>query len=279
MSAPPPVVCLVPLDTIVVTGKDRRSWLNGLVTCDLAKMDRGAFGFAVSKVGRVLTDVLVLAEGERLLVGVAEGLGASLVEELDKFLVMEDAEVRDATREHAWLVAHGDVPALASLGVGVSATLALGPDGGGAACVPRAEADALAQKLGAVSLEAFRAARVVRGVPTFGVDYDDKTYPQETSIDRRAVSFTKGCYLGQEVVCRLEMRGHVHRKLVQLALAGGPPAPGTPVRHGEADVGRVTSACAAGDGALALAMVKHAESAPGTRVVVDGREAEVRALA
>lgn len=279
MSALPPVVSLVSLDTIVVTGKDRRTWLNGLVTCDLAKLDRGAYGFAVSKVGRVLTDVVVLPEGDRLLVGVGPRLAAGLVDELDKFLVMEDAEVRDATSEHAWLVAHGDVPGLFTLGVGASAPLALGPDGGGAACVPRGDGESLARALDAVSPEAFRAARVLRGVPTFGVDYDDKTYPQETSIDRRAVSFTKGCYLGQEVVCRLEMRGHVHRKLVQLALEGAPPPRGTSVRHADADVGQITSSAPGADGALALAMVKHAQTTEGTELEVDGRRAVVHALA
>ena len=68
--------------------------------------------------------------------------------------------------------------------------------------------------------EGWEALRLERGVPRFGPDFDDKTYPQEASLEKAAVSFDKGCYLGQEVVCMLEMRGHVKRKLVSIVLDG-----------------------------------------------------------
>ncbi len=273
MSALPPVVCLTSLDTLVVTGDDRVSWLNGLVTCDLLRMDRGAYGFAVSKVGRVLSDVVVVADGDRLVVGVAEGRGGALAEELGRFLVMEDAELADETAGLAWLLAHGDVPGL--LALPASAPMALGPDGGGAACVPRARAAAVAEELGGVSLAEFSAARIRRGVPTFGVDFSEKTYPQETGVAARAVSFSKGCYLGQEVVCRLEMRGRVHRKLVHLVLEGEAPAVGAAVRSGDADVGEITSTAPIDGASHALAMVKSTHAEPGGCLFVDGRAAEV----
>ena len=67
---------------------------------------------------------------------------------------------------------------------------------------------------------AWEALRIERAIPRFGVEFDATTYPQEAALEKRAVSFAKGCYLGQEVVCMLEMRGHVKRKLVPLSRVG-----------------------------------------------------------
>ena len=78
--------------------------------------------------------------------------------------------------------------------------------------------------------EGWDVVRVRAAVPRFGVDFDETTYPQEAALETRAVSFQKGCYLGQEIVCMLEMRGHVKRKLVSLAVAvSEPPLPHAPV--------------------------------------------------
>ncbi len=93
----------------------------------------------------------------------------------------------------------------------------------------------------------WEALRLERAVPSFGVDFDEKTYPQEAALEKVAVSFDKGCYLGQEVVCMLELRGHVKRKLAALVLdaegSGLPPSRGAPVNDGQGGtVGEVTSA-------------------------------------
>ena len=95
----------------------------------------------------------------------------------------------------------------------------------------------------------WEALRLERGVPRFGVDFDDKMYPQEAALEKAAVSFDKGCYLGQEVVCMLEMRGHVKRKLASVVVdddgptGDGLPARGAPVTdEAGATVGEVTSA-------------------------------------
>src|SRR5262249_30258701 len=82
---------------------------------------------------------------------------------------------------------------------------------------------------GAVGDEsAWEALRIEQGVPRFRHDFDESTYPQEASLEKRAVSFDKGCYLGQEVVCMLELRGQVKRKLVPVTLSASIPK-GTPV--------------------------------------------------
>ncbi len=274
--------------TLVVTGSDRLRWLNGLVTCNLAPLTagQGAYGLATSKVGRILADVFVVVTDDRLLVGCPADRAAPLREALDGYLIMEDAEIDDVSSAWAWLALHGpDAPARASavasqLGGHAAPVFVL--DAGDAVllvpsgAVAAAEAALAAAGVPTLSAAAWDERRIALGVARFGVDFDDKTYPQEASLEKRAVSFQKGCYLGQEVICRLEMRGHVHRRLARLTL-DAPPAPGDAVTSeaGES-VGAVTSATSLGDGrATALAMVKYAHSEPGTVLQVGGHAARV----
>jgi hypothetical protein len=120
------------------------------------------------------------------------------------------------------------------------------------------------------------AIRVRRFLPRFGVDFGEKNYPQEAALEKIAVSFSKGCYLGQEVVCRLEMRGHVIKKIVPVRIAGDPPLRGAEVRSAEGKVlGTVSSAVPNDGGAVGLAMVRIDFAEPGTKLDVGGREATV----
>ena len=284
-----------PLGTLVVTGPDRLTWLNGLVTCNLAPLrpGQGAYGLATSKVGRILADVLVVVGEDRLLVSCPRARLAPLAASLENYLVMEDAELADDGERHAWYSLHGPAAADAARAARaeqadwwVSALDRTGL-GGAAMVVPRAASAEVEGRLRAVGVEIgadgdWEELRLLRGLPAFGVDFDEKTYPQEASLERRAVSFQKGCYLGQEVVCRLEMRGHVHRKLVSIVLAGAAAPPvGAELRAdtGEA-VGAVTSARASErlGRAVALGMVKFAFSDAGTRLSVGGAEGQVVAM-
>ena len=164
--------------------------------------------------------------------------------------MMEDAAHADASDEFAWVFVHGpraaelarDVPAVHGGYGGAVDTTGLG---GGVIVVPAANADGLGATTwsseGRVegSREDWEALRVERFLPRFGVDFGEKNYPQEASLEKIAVSFSKGCYLGQEVVCRLEMRGHVIKKLVPVRLdRGEPPAPGAEVQLGRGQDGR-----------------------------------------
>jgi folate-binding protein YgfZ len=116
-------------------------------------------------------------------------------------------------------------------------------------------------------------------VARFGEDFDDTTYPQEASLEKVAVSFEKGCYLGQEVVCMLQMRGHVKRKLVPVVMeANVSPLPGAAVTdESGVAVGEITSVVASPTlgRPVGLAMVKRAQAQPGNHVVVGGARAEV----
>jgi tRNA-modifying protein YgfZ len=281
------------LGTLVARGEDRLSWLNGLVTCDLGPLatpGRGAYGLATSKVGRVVSDLVVVSAADRLFIALPRAREAPVAEAFERYLVMEDAELERAGEHHAWLLMHGEGAASIAPDVaGRAGAIAWAPvdmtGRGGAALVLDAGAiGAALEALKGAGVEpgdeaSWDALRQAWGVPRFGVDFDEKTYPQEAGLERLAVSFKKGCYLGQEVVCRLEMRGHVHRRLVSLALGGADlPERGAPVSaaSGEA-VGAVTSAARGGASgeAKALAMVKYAHAETGMTLSVGGVAAKV----
>jgi folate-binding protein YgfZ len=118
---------------------------------------------------------------------------------------------------------------------------------------------------------AYERARIEAGVPRMGVDIDERTIPQEAGLERDAVSFTKGCFVGQELVCRIDTRGHVNRFLRRVRGTG--LRAGAEVRLDGRAVGHVTSAA----GEVALAMLRR-EAEPGARVEVDGRDATVEAI-
>ena len=121
-----------------------------------------------------------------------------------------------------------------------------------------------------VSEAAAEVVRVERGRPRYGLDLDDSVIPQEAGLNERAVSFTKGCYVGQETVARLHYRGKPNRHLRGLRLSE-PVAPGEPLRLGEREVGRVgSSVLSPAHGPIALAIVRREASPGDTLAVGDG---------
>jgi folate-binding protein YgfZ len=287
------------LATLIVTGNDRISWLNGLLTCDLLKPQpspaAAVYGLVVGRNGRVLADATAVFDepGARLLLAVPRLAVEAVRKHLDHYLVMEDAEVAPDSEAFAVWAVHGP-RSLAALDAARAAGAlggALDPTGLGGAIllVPRGVgtvADAALREhavLGDAS--GWEALRLERAVPSFGADFDDKTYPQEAALEKVAVSFEKGCYLGQEVVCMLEMRGHVKRKLVPLVIesdaaagTGSAPPRGAVVTDTEgAPVGEVTSAALSPTlgKPVALAMLKRAAAVPGERVMLGGSGASV----
>ena len=282
------------LAVFVVTGADRLSWLNGMLTCDLATRKPGdaVYGLAVAQKGRILSDVIVVVDVDRVLLAVARMTTAPLAESLERYLMMEDALVTPAFETFGVWHVHGPESAAvleaarAAGGVGG----ALDRTGLGGAfiladhdkrlLVERSIESAIASASGAMGDDAgWNALRLERGVPRFGADFDASTYPQEASLEKVAVSFSKGCYLGQEVVCMLEMRGHVKRKLMSLALlGGGVPARGAIVKDDSgAPVGEVTSASESPSlgSPVALAMLKFAQAEAGKELLVGDQRARV----
>jgi folate-binding protein YgfZ len=285
---------LLSRETIVVTGRDRVVWLNGLLTCDLVKRPDGEarYGLFVARNGRVLADALVVVDDARVLVAVPGAEVEPLREHLEHYLVMEDAE--PTLTPHAfqpWAVhgpRSGDLLAAArrvgAVGGGLDRTglggaLVFAP-GERASDVRLALEEALASVGGCVGDETgWSALRLERAVPEFGVDFDQRTYPQEARLEKVAVSFDKGCYLGQEVICMLEMRGQVRRTLAPLVIADGPvPSPGAGVTDDDGTVaGEVTSAALSPTLGVpvAFAMLKRSHSEAERTLHVAGARARV----
>ena len=128
-------------------------------------------------------------------------------------------------------------------------------------------------------IEVAETLRIEQGVPRFGVDFGPSTYPQEAGLEARAVSFDKGCYLGQEVVCMLQLRGHVKRKLVPVSFEDGVAAPGASVVSADGQaLGQLTTIGPSPTLGkhVGLAMVKIAFAAPGTELRIGDAKAFVR---
>jgi folate-binding protein YgfZ len=201
-------------------------------------------------------------------------------------LVMEDAELEDVSAELALVTLVG--PNATALARGV-ASAAGRPDGeverpglGGAALlVARQELEntvAALQTAGAVRPDPveWQRIRLARRVAVFGADYGPGDNPHEAGLDRAAVSWSKGCYLGQEVVFMQDARGKLKRRLVPLSVPAGLPPVGAELR-GSADevVGEVTSVAPRDGGAVAFARVKAPHFETGTQLVAAGFPAEV----
>jgi len=272
-----------------VEGDDARSWLNGVVTQDLREPHGQTLRHAlfVDVRGRVLADASVIehASGAFDLLIPAE-VASALLESLDQRIVMEDVEL--SLSELAVFTAQGPVAAsMASASRGIAHDR-LGRGGFDLLC-PRSEASAWAETLAreaealggaSISADAYERARIRALRPRFGVDYGPDCYPQEAGLEGSAVSFEKGCYVGQEAVHMLQVRGRPPRRLVGLTIEGALPAPGAEVMDSDGKrVGTLTSVTSDGEGhALALAMLKRAAAEADDALRVDAREARRIAL-
>jgi folate-binding protein YgfZ len=276
----PPEPVLVVLQnargTLRVTGPEAKTWLNGLVTCDVLRVaeSRGAFGLALNKQGKIQSEVEVVATPEGLLVGVSAGVDKKLAEALDKFLVMEDAELSVMSAAYLWADFHGLgagplAESAARACAGYAAVMAFTPAGGATVVFERdalLELERFVARMPTLRLASdadWQAFRIEQGLGCFGVDFSDTDNPHEAALDRRAVSWSKGCYLGQEVVCMQDMRGRLKRRLVALCVETTElPAAGAKVTSGARGnaetVGEVTSAALSPltGKAVALARVK-----------------------
>jgi hypothetical protein len=266
------------LAAAVVRGNDRVAWLNGMLTCDVTRAASGVamYGLAVTQKGRVIADVIVIAEAAALRLVVPRAVLGELIATLERYIIMEDAEV----------AATGDVVALAcgprAATIGGAGVLSAAFDElgfGGSVLLFEGDAAASAVDVARGSLEWYDALRVELGVPRFGVDFDQTTYPQEALLERRAVSFDKGCYIGQEVVFMLEVRGRVKRKLAKITIdAQVVPAPGTEVCDASGvAVGTLTSVARGpiSGAVVGLAMVKIDRAGVDTELVIGGASARV----
>jgi len=261
---------------ITVRGDDRLTWLNGVVTADLRPLpaQHGMYTAIVAVKGKLLGDAFVHRADDALRVVVPAAQREALMAHFERFIVMEDVAL-EATPERVFTVQGPAALAATEAWAGRSTADRLGR-GGVDVLVDEGGDAPSADGVTPVSREAFDAASVAQGRPRWGADFGLDNYVQEAAITERAVSFQKGCYLGQEVVCRLEMRGHVQRQLASLTQAGKIPEVGAEVTVEGKVVGRVTGTAPPMDGGPArlLAMVKYAVLEKRPSLEIDGAPAD-----
>ena len=228
---------------LAITGADRSTWLQGLVTNDVAALAPGEARYAayLTPQGRMITDMVVVARADRLLLNVPAPLALSLRDRLDGLIFAEDAQVLDQSGTlDVWT-------AIAPSDSAHPSTLPGDQSGGALADVIVSTGEPHGFAYPEISFDTFEVVRIERGIPRFLVDMTEETIPLEAGIEDRAISFTKGCYVGQEVIVRVTHRGggRVAKKLVRwkaVPSAAVVPLPGSRILSVDKDIGRVTSA-------------------------------------
>jgi folate-binding protein YgfZ len=283
---------------ILVTGGDRLRWLNGMVSNAVQALPEGQgnYSFLLSVQGRIQGDCYVYRRGADLLLDTSLDQVPALIRHLDHFIIMDDVELADVSRQWTALSLAGPQAAqtLATLGYAPSdsplenrrmSSLTVGEVAcvlieAGRVPVPRYELWFAPEHVLAVwetlqaagakpcGWEAMEALRVLEGTPLYGVDLNDRDLPQETG-QTRALNFSKGCYLGQEIVERIRSRGKVNRQFRQFELHGVQPNTlPADLTSKDQSVGRVTSTAS-----LASAGLPNVTALGFIRVeVVEGKE-------
>ena len=282
---------------IVVSGAEAAEYLQGQLTNDVEALEpgEGCYAALLDRKGHMQADMRVLrpGPGPELWIDTEPETLAATRRHLETYKIGREVEIEDATESRALLsligpaaVSIADAPSpplhgsAAAVVSGVEC-LVVGTEDGIDLFVPAAEAGRLRDGLiaaGAVEVDpaAAEILRIESGRPRYGAEMSSSTMPAEAGIVEAAVSFTKGCYIGQEPVARLHHRGRPNRHLRGLRL-DAPAAPGDALRLGDKEVGAVGSFCVSpAQGPIALAIVRR-EAEPGAELAVgeDGVTARV----
>lgn len=252
-----------------LSGKDRVRWLNGMITNKVRDLPagEGVYAFVLNPQGHILGDLYAYNRGESLLIDTDQSQQEKLLGIFRRYIIMDKVELAEVGEELAAIAIAGpkvravlkaagfeakELEPLQFVDVSwrnVALTIARSDNSAVESyeiwAAPEAVAavrDALAQAGAApVSTATWELLRVACGIPRYGQDIRERDLPQETD-QLRALNFTKGCYIGQEIVERIRSRGNVHRKFSGFEVQGALPDPGTKIEAGGKDVGEVTSA-------------------------------------
>ncbi len=266
-------------------GSDRVPFLQGMLTNDVQSLAVGEQTYAalLTTKGSMVCDVRVLKRESDILLELEAGLAPKAKATLEKYIISEDVELSDVSGDFGLLAVAGpqaDALLAQSFGKDVSV---LRDDVLGATArrllIPKDRLGAIAQQLLSASLgtatrpagmQTYEVVRVQSRVPRYGIDMDEQTIPLEANL-QRAISYTKGCYIGQEVIARVTYRGHVNRLLCGLVLEDHLPQPKTALLRDGKAVGFVTSAVRSFEQNTVTAMgyVHRDSSEPGTQLNVD----------
>jgi folate-binding protein YgfZ len=285
---------------IRATGEDRARLLHAMTTnqVESLKPGEGCYAFFLSAQGRILADVNLLCFEDHFLLDTEPETRTKLYEHLDRYIIADDVTLEDQTDRVATIAIEGPkaAAALAELGApvpvaaysfaswkyGTVAHLDTTGKGGYFLLIPMEEKQAVISLLTKAGLpeatpEDARIVRIESGRPRYGEEITERYLVQETD-QLRAVNFSKGCYLGQEIVERVRSRAQIHRVLRRLEIdTSEPPAAGIKLKSGDADAAEIASAVfspALGK-TVALAYVRTQFAEPGTEIALDGISARV----
>ena len=294
---------------LVLTGEDRVRWLNGMVTNNVRDLGvgRGVYNFVLTAQGRIVGDLVAYNRGDFLLVTSDRGQSAGITEIFERYIIMDDVEVADISEKLAAVgiagpraaqvlqaagidvsqLGPGQVVDLVWNDVGISVARNIHPNMDGYELWFAAEqADRVWDGLVAagatpVGSEALELYRIARGVPLYGHDFGQRDLPQETE-QKHALNFTKGCYIGQEIVERIRARAILHRTFTGFSVEGEPPQLGTKVQADRKSIGEITSAARvpfpSGERTVALGYLRREFEAPGTAVLIGEQKATVQSI-
>ena len=288
-----------------LAGADRQRFLNGQVTNNVKelKTSEGCYAALVTAKGRMVSDLNIYCLPDELLLDFEPGLSAAIMERFEKFVIADDVQVVDAAPHYGLLSVQGPKSAEVVNQLGLSLSFPEKPLGfvsvneptlgeiycmnhsRGAATgfdlfVPITALAAVADKLIAATKamggracgwQALEMARIEAGIPRFGADMDETNLAPEAGIEERAISYSKGCYIGQEVIARIRTYGQVAKSLRGLLLADDLselPKKGARLFHGGKEAGFITSALAspAFHHNIALGYVRRECNEPGTEL-------------
>jgi len=294
---------------IRLTGSDRVRWLNGMVTNNIKDLpqNRGVYAFLLNPQGHILGDLLAFHRGESLLVESDQRQLAKILATFDHYIIMDDVEVTDVTDSLAIIGVTGpkSVAVLAAAGIQVSTMKPLEVSDltwqdapisvvrGGDDVFPSFEVWIAPQQVGysrdalknagatLVGQDALELYRIALGIPLYGKDIRERDLPQETE-QQHALNFSKGCYVGQEIVERIRSRGNVHRKFTGFKIEGAAPAVGTKIQWQGKEVGEITSSALipgpTGDQSVALGYLRRELAGPGKDLDIAGSRVTVSEL-
>jgi folate-binding protein YgfZ len=297
--------------TLRVSGPDRASWLQGMITNDVLKLavGEGCRAAVVTSKGRMVAEIQVHRRQDELWLETSADRAEPLLTHLNRFIIMEDCQVEDRSTQFALLSLVGphsterlrgivehlpELPPFTQLEVrlrdpGELPIVAARNDAFGleqvdlwvdpamAATVWMRAREAGAEPIGSDSMEILR---IESGRPRFGAELDEETIPLEAGF-RDAISYDKGCYIGQEIIARVTYRGHVNRELRGLILDGPPPTPPVPLLRGDESAGEMRSVTRSAwlDRSIGLGFVKRDALAEGTELQLStGGKARVCSL-
>lgn len=293
---------------IRVTGTERTRFLNGLLTNDIARLEdgKGCYTCLLTPQGKILTDLDVYAFHDYHLLELDFQWKERALDHLNKYVIADDVSFEELAEDTVVTLQGpsartvlGHLLPCAPLPVHdrgcAEVTLedhlcrifeaSITGEEGYKLAIPRNGVDPVWRAFHEaraipVGMAALNSLRLEAGIPWFGRDFDESNFPQEVGIEDKAVSFTKGCYVGQEFVIRIAHRGHVNRRICGLTVEREPtPLPGDRVLHDDKEIGRITSLALSPALAkiIALGMLRREAHEPGTVVHVESRGEKIPA--